>query len=220
MEKLKTYLISGVIISLLVIGFFAGYKTYPALKPCQDIHDTTIYITDDSWHTIEDSLELTIDNLEERVVYWKKHQQIIQLPGDTIPVPVDVDTAAILKDHYSKYAYSLTAENDTIAIKDSLIITQNVPVWNELSYKFKIPFVTINNKVDNSVYYTNYLQFGTRLPVYTYSTDSINKINLANLTLDLRYIWSKGYVGVAWQPNKEAVLIETGINILKIKSKK
>lgn len=218
--KLKNYLITGAIGILLGLGFMAGWKMFPYFNPYPIVtHDTT-YIIDNSWHSIKDSLELDLKVLKKRVAYYKSHRDTLKLPGDTIPIPQDVDTVAILRDYYSKYIYALKSENDSIAIKDSLIITQNTPVWNEISYKFKIPFTTINNTIDNTVTYNKYLQFGIDLPIYSYSKDSLNKVNLANIKLETYYIFPKGYIKAGWQPNTETFDIGVGTTIAKFKTQK
>jgi len=220
MSKIQTYLIAGAIIILLGLGFWAGWKSHSALKPCPIITTDTITIPDTNWYHLEDSLELNIKNLKAQVYYWKNHRDTIVLPGDSVLIPADVDTAAILKDYYSKYRYGWVEENDTIAVSDSVTITQNLPVDHSLSYKFKIPFTTIINNVDNSISYNNYLQFGVGLPVYKIKADSTESVNLNNIRLELTYVFNKGYAGIDWQPNTNTIEARLGTTILKFKNKK
>ena len=216
--KINNILFSVVGLCLIGLIFLSGYLVYPQVHPCKQPTVDTLFIEDTTWHTIEDSLELNIDNLEEQVAYWKAHRDTIKLPGDSIPVPIDVDTAAILKDYFSIYKYGWAKENDTISVVDSVTITQNTPVKHKLDYKIKIPFTSVVNNYDYSTTYYRYLLFGATLPVYTYS--DTQKINLADLTLDLNYVFPKGYVGVGWQPNQEAILAKAGVTLIKFKQKK
>ena len=218
--KLSSILSIAAVVIIFGGGIFGGWKLHQRIKPCPTITTDTILVEDTSWHSIKNSMELTINNLQRRVDSLKAHPHVIQLPGDSIPVPVDVDTNAILKDYYTKYAYSLKSENDTVAIHDSVIITQNAPVWNEISYKFKIPFTTITNNIDNSIHYTNYLQAGVYVPVYSLNVDSNNSQLLRNMQVELTYTWSRGYMGVGWQPVNNTFGVRAGTTIFKFKRQK
>ena len=218
--KLNNIFSALAVILVLGASLYGGYRIYPVLNPYPVITTDTLFVEDSSWHSIKNSLELTINNLQKKVDSLKAHPHIIQLPGDSILVPADVDTAAILKDFYTKYAYTLESENDTIAVKDSVIITQNAPVWNELSYKLKKPFTTVINNVDNSITYTNYLQGGVYLPIYSFNTDSNNFSTIRNMQVELTYTWSKGYLGAGWQPLTNTVGLKAGTTIYKFKRKR
>jgi hypothetical protein len=218
--KLKYYLTIGAVVILLGLGFWAGWRGHSAWRPCPTITTDTIVVEDPTWHSIKNSMELTINNLQKKVDSLKAHPHIIQLPGDTIPIPADVDTVAILKDYYTKYAYTLKSENDTIAIKDSIIITQNAPVWNEFSYKIKMPFTTVINNIDNSITYSKYLQGGLYVPIYNYKADSARFNTINNVMLELTYVWPKGYFGAGWQPLTNTVGVRAGTTIFKFKKRK
>lgn len=216
--SLRNYLISGVAIALIAIGFTAGYKVYPVVHPFPVITTDTVEILDTNWYSIEDSLELEINKLQQKVDYWKHHRDTVRLPGDTIPIPADVDTAAILRDYYTPYKYGWEVKDSNIVASDSTIITQNTPVWHKFTYKLLKPQTTIVNNVDNSVTYSSYLQLGMSLPVYSYSDSA--KANVYDLSLEATYSFPKGYLGAGWQPNREVLAVRFGTTIAKFKKKK
>jgi hypothetical protein len=218
--KLKYYLAIGAVVILLCLGFYGGYKTYPHINPYPVITTDTIYLPDNSWHHLRDSLNLSINNLQSLVNYWKAHRDTLHLPGDTVLIPMDVDTAAILKDHFAIYKYGWEKQDSDISVIDSVTITQNTPIKHSIDYQFKKPFTTIINNVDNSISYNNYLQFGVGLPVYKIKADSTESVNLNNIRLELTYVFKKGYVGIDWQPNTNTIEARLGTTILKFKQKK
>ena len=218
--KLSNILSIVGIVLLFGAGMFCGYKIYPKVKPCPTITVDTIPIVDSSWHYLKDSLENANFNLKKELAYWKAHRDTIKLPGDSIPVPIDVDTAAILKDYFSTYKYGWFKEDDSIAIKDSVTITQNIPIKHNLYYQFKKPFETIINNIDNSITYNSYLQAGLYVPVYNLNSDSSNFRNINNLQLELTYTGRKGYLGVGYQPLNNTFGLRVGGTIFKFKKKR
>lgn len=220
MNKLKSYLIASVITMILGIGFYGGWSLYPRLKPCPNITSDTITVLDTNWYKLEDSLKLTIGNLQAKVDYWKNHRDTIKLPGDSILVPADVDTAAILKDYFSIYRYGWEKSDSNITVVDSVTITENTPIDHMIRYKLNKPFTTIINTIDNSIWYNRYIQLGLEMPVYNLNTKQVLLNQLYDIKLNLHYIYPKGYVGVDWQPNTNILSVEGGINIMKLKNRK
>jgi len=218
--KLSNILSIVGIVLLFGVGIFCGYKIYPKVKPCPNITTDTISVPDTNWYILQDSLEDIITNLEDRVNYWKHHRDTVYLPGDSIPVPVDVDTAAILKDYFSVYRYGWEKQDTNIQIVDSVIVTQNAPIWHSLNYKLLRPQQIIINNVDNSISYQSYLQGGLYVPIYNYKADSARFNTINNVMLELTYAWPKGYLGAGWQPLTNTVGIRAGTTIFKFRKRK
>lgn len=216
----RTNLIIGSIILavLLGVGGFCGWSLHKTLHPCPTITTDTISIPDTNWYHLKDSLIASNKQLKKSLAYWKAHRDTITLPGDSIPYPVEVDTSAILKDYFAAYKYGWSKEDSNIIVKDTIHVTQNIPYWHDLTYKFKKPFTTIINNVDNSITYNKYIQFGLSMPVYSYSDST--KVNLQNLTLEATYVFPKGYIGAGWQPNTQSVMARAGVTLFKFKQKK
>lgn len=218
--KLREYITIACIVVSFAIGCISGWKTHSVLKPCPTITTDTIIVQDSSWHQIEDSLYLTISDLQKQVDYWKQHRDTIELPGDIVLVPREIDTLNILSDFFSVYKYGWRIENDTIAIQDSVTITQNTPVERKLSYMIKTPFTTTINNIDNTTWYNKYVQFGIYFPIYNHSLDSANFNNINNIQLELSYVWDKGRIAAGWQPITNTFGVEFDATIFKFKSKR
>lgn len=208
-------IIGGVILALLLgIGGWSGWSLHKTLRPCPTITTDTVTIIDTNTYNLRDSFRLELSNLQKQVDYWKAHRDTIILPGDSIPVPTVVDTAAILRDYFAVYSYGWSKEDSNILVKDSVIVTQNTPVWHNLTYKLNRPFTTVINNVDNSITYNRYVQAGLSMPVYGYDT---TKVNVQNLTLEGTYVWDKGYIGIGWQPNTQSIMARAGVTLFKFR---
>lgn len=208
----KVALIIGGIVSLLLFGsgFWAGHTT----KKCPIITNDTIEVVDVYWHHIADSL-VNLSPIEK--IKWLP-QDTLFVPGDSIPFKVD--TAAILKDYFSVYRYTWAQKDDSLEFKLKTTVTKNQPISYEFGYKFLKPFITINNSVDNSITYYNYLQFGADLPVYRYKSDSLAINPMNRISLELNYVFKKGYIGAGWRPYDNTISARLGTTILKFKQKK
>lgn len=219
MKKLKTLLLTISVVSLLTLVFFFGYKAYPVIKPCPQVTTDTVFVYDTSWHVISDSLSIVISNLTKEVKYWKNHRDTIKLPGEVIEVSIKVDTAAILKDYFSIYRYGWLKQDSIINIVDSVIITQNVPVYHSIKYKINKPFATIINKIDNSVLYNRYLQIGAGLPVYNYRDSEFNPSSFKDMNFKVNYVFPKGFVGIEAQPSLDNLSFSIGTTLYKFKKR-
>jgi len=203
--SIKNYFILGVAVLLFSIGLFTGYKLYPIINPYPIVTNHTEYIVDTQWYAIHDYKPWII-------------RDTIYTPGDSIPMPTNIDTAAILKDYYSVYGYPWEKQDSNISFKLYTTITRNAPIDYCFDYTILRPQQIVNNNVDNSVYYYSYLQFGLDIPTYSFNADSLVKIN--NLALDLNYIFPKGYFGVGWHPEGNIISTRFGTTIWKRKQKK
>jgi hypothetical protein len=138
-SNIKNILLGFLIALLLFIGGLAGYKIYPARHPCPEIVSDTIYVHDTITHYIPDTIPYYIQG-KDSIVYLH----------DTIPA--DVDTMAILKDHYALHYYTRLWEDSllTVTLKD--VITQNKSIDNTFTYKILRPQTVIHNEYSNYSY--------------------------------------------------------------------
>jgi hypothetical protein len=196
MTKINTYLALGLAGLLLLMGsgVYIGWHLHKSLNPCPPITTNTITIHD------------TIPHYIPHYVTWfiKGEDTIIH---DTIPK--NVDTLAILHDYYDKHIYHRAWENDTLKASVTDTISRNNYAGSEFSYRIKIPFTTINNSVDNSIHYNKYLQAGITVPI------SLKYINTTSI--DIQYIYPKGYAGIGWQPYNGIISAKAGVTIFKLK---
>lgn len=217
MKRLKKTLVAISIVALLSIGFFTGFSVYPKLKPCPTIVTDTIVVYDSSWHMISDSIGLVIKDLKKEVEYWKNHRDTIKLPGEVIEIPADIDTAAILKDYYSVYKYGWEKSDSLINIVDSVIVTQNVPVYHSIRYKINKPFLTIINKLDNSISYNRYLQVGSSIPLYNYRSKEFDPSYFKDMSFKVNYVFPKGFVGAEINHSMDYLSLCIGTTLCKFK---
>jgi hypothetical protein len=212
MNKLGWQLIIGGVIILLTFGggFWAGRSS----KKCPTITNDTTVVVDPYWHHIADSLA---GLPPKEVIKWLPRDTLF-VPGDTILAKVD--TAAILKDYFSIYSYSHDMVDDTLSAVINTVVTQNKPIKYTLDYKVLTPFTTVVNTQDNSITYQKYLQFGLNVPIYSFKADSAKFDNMNKLSLELNYVFPKGYFGVGWQPQGNVLGVRFGATLIKLKKKK
>ena len=186
-------IIGGIIVTLLLsIGIWGGWNLHKEFKPCPTVTTDTIIKYDTTWYTIYDTIPIhTTDT--------------IFVPGDTIIIPADVDTAAILKNYFSVVDYTWSKQDSNIRFDMTTRVTQNRPVKYEFDYKLLKPFTTVINDIDNSVTYNRYLYFGIDVPIK----------NIRYLELEATYNWEKGYLGVGYTPELKSVNAKLGVSIIK-----
>ena len=205
MNKLKSYLISGAIVIILGLGFWAGWKSHSALQPCPTITVDTIEVYDPYWHHIADSLA---GLPPKEVIKWLP-QDTLYIPGDS--VLVNVDTAAILKDYFSVYKYQWEKlDSGLLQVNLETTVTKNKPIKYDLKYKILRPQSVIINNIDNSVLYNSYIMAGVDIPFK----------NINYITLELFYIFPKGYIKTLYTPELESFGVGVGATIIKFKQKK
>ena len=200
----KTNLIVGgiIIILLLAIGGWGGWSLHKEIRPCPTVTTDTVTMYDTVTYTIHDSV------LVHKV-------DTIYIPGDTIVLPPDVDTATILKNYFTVLDYTWSKQDSNIRFDLKTRITQNRPVKYDFTYNILKPFTTVINNIDNSVSYNKYVQFGLSMPVYTYMPNS--NVNIQDLGLEGTYVFPKGYAGIKWQPNNQLIEARAGVTIFKIR---
>jgi len=205
MSTIKLIIGGIIVVILLTIGGFVSWNLHERFKPCPTITTDTIIVQDPYWHHIADSLA----GLPPKEV-WKWHpKDTLYVPGDTITR--EVDTAAILKDHFSIYEYNWKNKNtDTLAVDLTTTVTENKPIKYDLKYKFNIPFTTVINNVDNSTNYTKYFYLGLNVPIK----------DVKYLDLEALYAFPKGYLGIGYGPELNSVTAKAGVTIFKFKDKR
>jgi len=145
MGKTANYIVVGlVLLALLGCGYF-GYTIYPRLNKCPDIASDTIVIRDTVPHTIPDTIPY----------YIVKYDSIVY--RDTIFK--DVDTAAILKDHFAIHYYERSWQDSSLSVLLKDVISQNQPISNEFTYKILRPQTVIHNEY-SSYSYSRYVTAG------------------------------------------------------------
>ena len=200
----KTNLIvGGVIIALLLlIGGWGGWSLHKELKPCPTITRDTVTLYDTVSYVVHDTIPV-------------QHVDTIYVPGDTIVLPPNVDTATILKNYFTVLDYTWSKQDSNLRFDLTTRVTQNRPIKYDFTYNLLKPFTTVINNVDNSTEYYKYIQFGLSMPVYTYKPDT--KVNVQDLGLEGTYVFPKGYVGTRWIPNSQVIELRGGVTLFKIK---
>jgi len=211
MNKINLIIGCLVVVLLFGLGTWTGWSLHKTLRPCPTITTDTVAIQDPYWHHIADSLA-GLSPIEK--IKWLP-QDTLYVPGDTILTPVD--TAAILKDYFSVYVYNWENDDDTLSVKLKTTVTENKPIAYDLKYKVLPPFTTVINNIDNSLTYHKYLQFGADIPLYRYKTDSTTISPINRVSLELNYVFPKGYAGVGWRPYDNTISARLGTTIFKFK---
>lgn len=179
MTKLLKYITGGLFVFLLILAFWGGWKAYPRFRPCPEVQRDTIRIYDTVVHFIPDTVPYYIVKKDTVIV---NHY-----------IPADVDTSAILADYYNFHYYSrdwydINQSDTLIHIRLEDVISQNMPLDNNFSYRYYVPQTIINNSVTN-VRYQSYLYAGLSVPLNDYKWSSFN-VYLANRT----FLVGAGYI--------------------------
>jgi len=163
-KKNAVLLLGSLAIFVMFVCFVSGCNYHKNRHPCPEpnIVTNTIILHDSSWYHIIDSLNHIVDSLKNKP---QPEPVIVYKPGEKIPVPADIDTAAILAKYYTTFRYywqfpEKFTPDDSIRIKLNTTISQNKPLVYDLSYQWLKPQTIINTTVDNSVKYNSYLYFG------------------------------------------------------------
>lgn len=192
MKNPKIYIGIAIVLIILGLTFFGGYRYYGHTHPITTVTDT-ITIVDTVTHTIiKDSISYVekIDTL-----YW---------PGDT--VFKDVDTAAILVDYYARYGYDRVYADSLISVDFYDIVSENKIVASTfLNYKILRPQTIITNTttINN---YSSYLNLSFKIDLAV----EYPEIRAQMIGKNISY-------GVGYMPKQNALTINFGYNILKLK---
>jgi hypothetical protein len=209
-NKFNLIIGGALVVILLGLGTFGGWHLRNYVHPDPIITTDTVKVTDPHWHHIADSLA----GLPPKEVWKWLPRDTIKLPGDTIKLPVDSTVIkAMLKDYLATYEFAHEFDkNDTLNATVTVQVKKNHPIYYAIDYKFKIPFNTTINNVDNSTTYNSYLQAGINMPL---QKEEFNKFKVeATMT------FPKWYGGAGWEPLTNTWSARAGMTIFKIKNKK
>jgi len=132
-----------------------------------------------------DTVSVKVDTVykevkEEVPVYIPKWRTRVETETDTIEKLVNVDTAAILKDYYSKYKYTDTVKltyTDTLGVKKKFghgiitdVVSQNQIIQRGIVWDYKVPYITK----------TITLQSPPRRQLYIGAGVAFNKVNFVD----------------------------------------
>lgn len=198
---------TGLILLLLLLAFFGGYKYYPLRNPCTQIAPDTIRIYDTMPHNIPDTVPFYTERVDS-IKYRDKHWM------DSVIAANQVDTMQILSDYFAIHYYTRnwydidTTLNDTLmAITLEDAISQNVYLGNDFSYKYFKPTTIINNVDDNRVTYSRYLYAGLTVPV----------TKPEYMSIDLLAAGQKCYLGVGYSPGMRSLSLKGGVKLFQFR---
>lgn len=193
-DLLKVFKSLLVIVLLLGIGFFIGYKKVDRTS----LDDTSVY--SDTVYKY-DTITKFINN---DIYQYKETIDTIYYPDS---IPSDIDTLAILKDYYSKNKITREWSDTNLYVKLVDEISQNKIVnSNWLEYKILKPqTIVTNTEVVHK--YSSYLNIN-------YSS-SIQDLSYS--TISLVYIRKKFSFGIGYIPLKQTPTISFGYNLIKMK---
>ena len=194
MNKILRNILLIVAILLLLIGcsFWGGYKYYKNTHPITHTTDSIL---------IYDTITHVIDHNH----YIQKIDTLFY--PDSVFVPSDVDTAAILYNYFAIYLYNRHWNDSIIQVDLVDTITQNKISGSDfLKYKILRPQeVIINTTTVNN--YTKYIYGGINVPINKWDFTEANII----------YAGPKGYIGLGYIPGQNTTTIKMGIPIIKIR---
>ena len=190
------YIIS---VAVLILAFWGGWKAHQKFRPCPEIQSDTIYVYDTIVRFIPDTVPYYIVRKDTVII---NHN-----------IPAEVDTTAIMADYYNFHYYTRDwydiNQNDTlIHIRLEDVISQNMPLDNNFSYRYYVPQTIINNSVTN-VSYSRYLYGTLTLPVPDTKFAS----------LGLSYASGRGLVGVGYMPFNKGVTVTAGFKLIQFRQR-
>lgn len=217
---LKIIVGSIVVLMLFGIGFCTGYKTYPKRNPCPEAD--TITIDDSYWRNMADSLK---NAPPKETIRWATITKTIKVKDwawvDSVMTANEVDTAAIMKDFYTVKEYKWQKiDSGMLQVDLNTTVTQNKPISYSLDYKILEPRTETYITEDNTITYNKYLQAGFTVPM---CFPDVTK-HLNETTLDLIYVFPKGYIGAGYQGlfnyKQDYLLVKGGITLFKFQKRK
>ncbi len=208
-RKNLVFILGGIFLFCMVACFVSGCNYHKNRFPCPVPRTDTIEVKDSAWYHIIDSLNHIVDSLKNRP---QPDPVIVYQPGEQVPVPADIDTAAILARFYTTFRYywqypEKFTPGDSIRIKLNTTISQNKPLVYDLSYQWLKPQSIINNTVDQSITYKKYFYIGLDLPFY----------NMENAEITALFAFRRGFLGGGYAPFAKGFSLETGFTLFKIK---
>jgi hypothetical protein len=193
----KNHIIGGLFVFLLILAFWGGWKAYPHFRPCPEVQRDTIRIYDTIIHRIPDTIPYYI---------VKKDTVIINHN-----IPAVVDTNAILAEfynfhYYTRDWYDINQSDTLIHIRLEDIISQNMPLDNNFSYRYYKPQTIINNSVTD-IRYQSYLYAGLSVPLNDYKFAAGN-VYFANKQL---------LIGAGYIPYFKSINVTAGFKLARFK---
>ncbi len=204
MKKNLAFILAGIFIFCMIACFVSGCQYHKHRHPCPEptIVTNTVIVTDPYWHHIADSLA----NLPPK-------EKIKWLPQDTLFTPTDtffkdIDTAAILKNHYSIFRYHwYKLDTGLLELNLYTTISQNKPLNYEMDYKILKPTSVTNTTVDNSVTFTKYIYLGGSIPIK----------NIEMSEIELLAAFKRFYIGTGYIPQLNSLSFKGGATLFKFK---
>jgi len=193
LKKNLAWLLGALAIFVMVVCFVSGCQFHKNRFPCPEPTTHTVIIHDTLIHQITN----TVDH------YHLKVDTIIY--NDTIIQPVD--TAAILRDHFTLHVYSREWKDSLINVWVRDTITENHFLQNDFRYQILRPQQIVYNTVDNSVNYSRYLYGGLDVPLYY----------MDGTEVELMFAFEKGYIGGGYAPLAKSGSLKAGFALWKIK---
>ena len=172
---------------------YIGYTYYPKRNPCPVIASDTVIIHDTMTYTLKPD---TI------TVYKIVHH------SDTVQIPADIDSAAILKEYYSTFTYQWQQADTNIVIDGLTTITENRITDNSLQYHWLQPATIVNNIPQKINSYSRYLTIGVDIPIQSMSYAEIEAL----------YVFRRGYLGAGYTPKLRSFNFKIGIPIIHFKN--
>jgi hypothetical protein len=181
---------------LLLIGNFIGWSIRKATFHCPPISTTTVVIHDTVQHNIPTYVPYYLTRVDS-IVY-----------RDTVRIPVNIDTVALIKDYFAQHYYTREWQDSLLNVNQVDMVTENKIYPQKFTYVIKRPQTIINNVVDNSVSYSKYIQFGVGVPI-----SNVNYVNV-----EASYIFPKGYVKAYYMPEIKSFGGGVGVTLFKFKT--
>jgi len=200
LKKHAAILFGSLAIFVMFVCFVSGCNYHKKRFKCPEITTNTVIIHDPYWHHIADSLA-NLPPVEK--IKWQP-QDTFFTPPDTFFK--DVDTAAILKNHFSVFRYKwYKLDTGKLELNLFTTITQNKPIKYELDYKILQPQTIINNTQDNSVHYAKYIYMGLSVPAK----------NMEYTEISLLGTFKQLYVGIGYIPLQQGLSFKAGMPLFK-----
>lgn len=199
-KPILTYYKPILIGCLATMLFIGGCQFHKRIHRCPTVVTNTEYVYDTVTHYIYDIWPHYIQS-EPIIIH------------DTVPMNIDIDTVAVIKDYYATHIYDRQWQDSLIQVQVKDFITQNKSIHNEFKYKILRPQTVTYTTVDNSIHYNSYLYLGLSSPFYSSDPAFTN----FDVSLDLTYAGPKFLFGAGYTPINKAVTAKIGLKLFKFK---
>lgn len=189
LKKNAAILLGGLAIFVMFACFISGCCYHKNHSKCPEIITNTVIIHDTLIHEIVDTFPYYISHTDT-VIYT-----------DIIIQPVD--TAEILRDYFALHIYNRHWEDSLLSVNLRDTITENHFLGNQFQYQILRPQTIINTTQDNSIHYAKYVYAGFDLPFK----------NMEYASVDVLYVFSRGYLGFGYIPLQKCISFEIGLRL-------